>query len=153
MIHKLQAPAAFKSTLKNYRLLPESLLAVSSFLLITLELLAVGSLITNSGIGSGVAAGLLSIYTTAITISLIRGRIDIDCGCSGSAIRQTLSGWLVIRILGLLAAALLTLSPAASRQLTVLDWFTAIAAVATFLLIYSAANHVFAAKARYGEPL
>lgn len=120
-------------------------------MIIAPELVAVGSLITNSRLGSGIAVGLLSIYTLAITVNLIRGRFDVDCGCSCPAMRQTLSGWLIIRNLGLLAAALLTFPPAVQRPLTILDWFTAVAAVATFLLIYSAANHLFAAKGRYGE--
>ena len=151
VIHKLKAPAAFVATLKNYHLLPNRLLPVACYLLIALELLTVGSLVANTSIGSGIAAALLSIYTAAIAINLFRGRLDIDCGCSGPAIRQTLSGWLIVRNLGLLAAALLTLQTSASRPLIMLDWFTAIVAVATFALIYSAANHLSAAGVRYSD--
>jgi hypothetical protein len=149
-IHKLKAPAAFETTLKNYRLLPERLLTASSYLIICIELLAVAALLMNSRLGSGVAAGLLVIYTFSISINLVRGRVDIDCGCSGPAIRQTLSAWLVVRNIGLLAAALLTLPASAPRPLTLLDWYTTLAAIVTFALIYLAINYLSATKARFG---
>jgi uncharacterized membrane protein YphA (DoxX/SURF4 family) len=151
VIHKLKAPAGFKTTLRNYRLLPERLLTPSLYAIIALELLAVAGLLTNSRLGSGVAAILLAIYTFSISINLVRGRLDIDCGCSGPAIRQTLSVWLVVRNSGLLAAALLTLPASNPRPLSLLDWFTACAAVITFALIYFAASYLSAAKLRYGH--
>jgi hypothetical protein len=110
--------------LRNYRLLPERLLTPSLYAIIAFELLAVAGLLTNSRLGSGVAAGLLAIYTFSISINLVRGRLDIDCGCSGPAIRHTLSVWLVVRNSGLLAAALLTLPASNPRPLSLLDWVT-----------------------------
>lgn len=149
VVHKLKAPAGFKSTLRNYRLLPERLLTPSLCAIIAFELLAVAGLLTNSRLGSGVAAGLLAIYTSSISINLARGRLDIDCGCSGPAIRQTLSAWLVIRNTALLAAALLSLLASNPRPLSLLDWFTSCAAVITFTLIYFAAAYLSAAESRF----
>lgn len=149
--HKLKAAAAFRTTLANYRLLPERLLTPTAYSIIVLELVAVAALLSNSRLGSGMASGLLMIYTLAIVINLARGRLDIDCGCSGAAIRQTLSAWLVVRNAGLLAAALVTVPAANPRPLHPLDWFTALAAVATFILIYSAATMLSTATIRPGR--
>jgi len=149
VIHKLKAPLAFRFTLTNYRLIPERWVTSSLYAIIALEIVAVSGLAMNSRLGSGIAAFLLLIYTCAIATNLIRGRLDIDCGCAGPAIRQTLSTWLVIRNTGLVAMALLTLPASSPRPLTLLDWFTTIAAVTTFYLIYSAVSYLSAARGRF----
>jgi hypothetical protein len=151
VVHKLKAPAAFRATMKNYRLLPDGLLTLLLYTIITAELLVVVALLANSRLGSGVAAGLFAVYTLAISINLIRGRTDIDCGCSGPAVRETLSAWLVIRNSGFLAAALLTIPPSSPRTLMLLDWFTSVAAVVTFMLLYFAATYLSTTRARFGH--
>jgi hypothetical protein len=151
--HKLKAPIAFKNTLTNYRLLPERLLTPAAHAIVAFELLAVAGLLANSRFGSGVASGLLIVYTLAISINLLRGRRDIDCGCSGPGIRQTLSGWLVLRNTGLLALALLTLPAGNPRPLNLLDGFTTLAAVTTFASIYTAASCLSAAGSRFAPRL
>jgi uncharacterized membrane protein YphA (DoxX/SURF4 family) len=151
VIHKLKAPVAFKATMKNYRLLPDFLLTPFLYAVIAAELVAVVALLANRSLGSGIAAGLFTVYTLAILINLIRGRRDIDCGCSGPAIRQTLSGWLVVRNSGFLAVALLTITASNPRPLVMLDLFTSIAAVATFVLLYFAATYLASASTRFSH--
>lgn len=149
--HKLKAPLVFQATLQNYRLVPEPLLMPASYVIMILEIAAVAGLVANSPVGSGLAAALLTAYTTAISINLIRGRLDIDCGCSGPAIRQTLSITLVYRNVGLISLAILTLATSNPRPLTPLDWFTAIAAVVTFILLYFAATYLSASSTRFNR--
>lgn len=149
--HKLQAPRVFTATLENYRLLPSALLVPVAVLVIAGEIFATVGLVAGIGTAGLVAAGLLSLYTAAIAVNLIRGRRDIDCGCSGITIRQTLSPWLLVRNLGLFAVALLTLPPNTPRPLGPLDWFTTVAVIITFALIYSAATYLFANQARFGR--
>ena len=151
VIHKLKAPVAFKATMKNYRLLPEFLLAPFLYAVIAAEVAAVVALLVNRPLGSSIAAGLFIVYTLAILINLIRGRRDIDCGCSGPAVRQTLSAWLVVRNSGFLAAALLTIPASSPRPLVMLDWFTSIAAVASFVLLYFAATYIASASTRFSH--
>lgn len=151
VVHKLKSPAAFKVTLKNYRLLPDSLLTPSMYAVIATELLVVAALLANSLLGGVVAAGLMTVYTAAISINLIRGRRDIDCGCSGPAVRETLSAWLVVRNSGLLALALISVLASGPRPLVLLDWFTSIAAVIAFGLLYSAATYLSSISSRFGH--
>ncbi|WP_157721975.1 MauE/DoxX family redox-associated membrane protein [Tumebacillus avium] len=50
---------------------------------------------------------LLLIYTTAITVNLLRGRKEISCGCGGAAGNHQLSGWLVLRNAVLIVLAMI----------------------------------------------
>ncbi len=150
--HKITAPASFVMTLKAYRLLPDGLSLIVAYGLIAAELVVACALLVNSVFGSISAAGLLAIYALAILVNLLRDRRDIDCGCSGPYVRQTLSGWLIARNIGLIAVALLTILPAGEpRALGALDWFTSLAGAATFGLIYFAANHISSVNTRYGR--
>jgi len=149
VVHKIKAPVIFQSILENYRLLPSMLVTPLSYLIIVLEIVTIVALLVNVPQGSALAAGVLFIYTAAITINLIRGRIDIDCGCSGPAIRQTLNGWLVVRNTGLIALAMLTLRTSNLRPLEWLDGLTTAAAVIVFALIYTTVTQLSAVSSRY----
>jgi len=139
LVHKLKEPAEFRVTLEDYQLLPVIFLRPAFFALVATELVVVCALLANTIFGGIAAVALLSVYTLAIGINLIRGRTEIDCGCSGPAVRQTLSIWLVVRNIGLITLALITFFGAADRVLGILDWFTSLAAASVFALIYSTA--------------
>jgi len=152
VVHKLISPASFVATLKAYKLLPRWMASFSGYALIGAEIMTVFALLLNTRTGSIAAAVLLTTYTLAMLVNLLRGRRDIDCGCSGPYLRQTLSGWLVVRNAGFIALALWTaMDIDSSRALGVLDWFTAVATAATFALIYFAANQIASVRVRYGS--
>ncbi len=151
VVHKLMALAAFVGTLQSYRLVPEPLLVPAAWGIVAVEFIASLALLANSRAGSLIAVSLLLLYSLAILINLLRGRRDIDCGCAGPYVRQTLSYWLVARNALFVVAALVTLVPSSARELGVLDWFTAFAAAATFLLIHFAANQIAFVSNRYGR--
>lgn len=151
LAHKLRSPAAFVATVESYRLLPHALVVPTSWALIALEALAVAGLVAGLKASALLAVSLLALYTLAIGVNLARGRRDIDCGCSGPAMRQTLSGWLIARNTGLVALALIALAPPGARALTLLDAFTAAAALAAFGLLYSSANQLLAAASQYAR--
>jgi len=148
--HKLASPSMFVTTLQAYRLLPPGIAVFAAYVVIATEVGAALALLFNSAWGSAVSLGLLTIYTLAIIVNLLRGRRDIDCGCAGPYLRQTLSPWLVVRNAGFIAVSLLTLVDAeTARPLGFLDWFTALAAAGSFALIYFAANQITSVNARY----
>jgi len=144
IVHKLKDPAEFRVTLEDYQLLPSILLRPAFFALVSCEFVVICALLANLEFGGFAAAVLLSVYTLAIGINLVRGRTEIDCGCSGPAVRQTLSIWLVVRNIALVVLALITLVGSADRVLGLLDWFTSLAAAGVFALIYSAAAQLSA---------
>lgn len=144
--HKMRDWRAFTATLKNYELLPQSLVPVCSAVIITTEAGIGAALCIGAAQTPALAAalGLLSVYTAAIGVNLARGRRAIDCGCMGPALRQSLSGWLVVRNLALMAAAALALLPGNARALGLLDLTTVAFGIATCSLLYVAMNHLIA---------
>jgi len=144
--HKLRDREAFRTALANYQLVPHRWLRPISALLVGAEIsVALGLCIPGvAAAAAGTAAGLLALYAGAISINLIRGRHDIDCGCAGPARRQLLSVGLVARNGVLVAAALASALPAAARVLMWIDCVTVAAAVATLALLYAAVDGLLA---------
>ncbi len=145
-VAKLRDLGGFSATLAGYRLLPAALARPVATGLVAAELaLALGlwlpSLRALCALGIAV---LLSLYGLAITINLVRGRRDIDCGCGGPFGRQTLSEALLLRNALLVGAALASALPVAPRALGWLDLWTLVAVVAATALLYSAANALLA---------
>ena len=145
-VHKLSDFSVFKATLSEYRLLPSMFEGTGAAIIVMLELVAGAGLFIPAvaPLVLPIVISLLVLYTLAIAINLARGRRDIDCGCSGPAMRQTLSGWLVVRNGALIAAAALCLLPTAPRQLLWLDGVTIVFGAAVFLLLYSSINLLIA---------
>ncbi|MED4572683.1 MauE/DoxX family redox-associated membrane protein [Brevibacillus agri] len=90
--------------IKEYRLIPNSIIPYVAFFLITIEIMC------GIGLYLGVykyftlltAFTLLVVYSVAITINLVRGRNEISCGCGGVLGTHNLSWKLVIRNIFLL---------------------------------------------------
>ena len=146
VLHKLRDFGGFSRQLADYRLLPETLVAPAAMMVVGIELaISLGLLIPGARtLAAMVAAGLLAVYALAIGINLARGRRNIDCGCSGPALRQTLSEGLLVRNGVLIAAALFAALPITTRDLGPWDWLTATAAVLTVALLYTGANTLLA---------
>jgi len=143
-VHKLQAPAAFRAAVEDYRLVPRALAGTVAVALVLAESLAalLALIPPTQAAGLAAIAGLLGVYTSGIGINLYRGRRDIDCGCSGPAARQVLSGWLVLRNLLLLALVLLALEPSAPRPLNWLDLLVVAFGVLVASGLYLAINQL-----------
>ena len=139
MVHKLKDPVLFRVTLEDYQLIPHTMLRPAFFALVAIEFLIGGALLLNVQVAGLAGAILLIVYSLAMGINLLRGRTEIDCGCSGPAVRQSLSIWLVVRNAVLVVLAIITLSGETDRLLGILDWFTSLAAATVFALIYSTA--------------
>jgi len=148
--HKLRAPAAFRSALMEYRLLPPSMSAVVAMILTVTELLAALLVLIPAVRAAGFAAmaGLLLLYTGAIGINLYRGRRDIDCGCSGPASRHELSGWLVLRNVLLFGLVVFAGVPPAVRSLNWLDLLLIAFTVLTASGLYLGMNQLLAQAPR-----
>jgi Methylamine utilisation protein MauE len=138
---KLRALDEFIGVVHNYRVLPEVLARPVAYGLPPLEAaIAVGLLIepTRMLAASG-AMVLLLVFGLAMGVNLVRGRVEIDCGCFAAALKQRISWSLVGRNVVLIGLALLALrSPPPARMLTWLDLVTVGAAVLGMVLLYVA---------------
>lgn len=149
-VHKLKAVAVFKATMDEYQLVPRMLSGVVAILLIVAELaaaiLALVPAVRTTGLM--IMAVLLFIYAGGIGINLLRGRRDIDCGCSGPSSRHELSGWLVLRNLVLLSLALLAANPLTHRPMNWLDAVVVLFSVMVASGLYMSLNQLLAQAPR-----
>jgi hypothetical protein len=145
-LHKARDVGVFRETLRNYRLLPDALVGGAAIAVLAVETLTALALLwpPSAGPGALAALGLLATYTAAIGINLARGRRHIDCGCSGPAHRQPLSGWLLVRNGALLAGALAASLPTTLRPLLWLDAVSGAGCVLGLALLWLAAGQLMA---------
>lgn len=144
-VHKAADPAAFRTAVAGYRLVPEMLTAAVARTLFCIELaVAAGLVIPATSGGAGLAsAALLALYAGAMAVNLARGRRDLDCGCSAPGTLRPLGEGLLVRNAVLAALSLVAALPPASRRFEWLDGFTVAAAAATLLLLHFGAEAVF----------
>lgn len=143
---KLRNLSVFRATLADYELVPKVVLKPAALLVIGLELFVVigAWLSATAPIAMAIALVLLLIYASAIAINLIRGRTDIDCGCTGPAVRQSLSSWLLVRNTVLASIASVGFSVPVGRAMSFPDYVMAILVVGAATAIYAAANQLMA---------
>jgi len=143
---KLTAFRVFRATLADYALLPERLVTPAAVLLTGLELgLALAACLPPSAAAAMyLAASLLLLYAGAIGINLQRGRRDIDCGCTGPATRQLLSGWLLLRNVCIAALALVGAAVPGPRSLGTADAVLIGLSILGAMALYAAVNQLMA---------
>lgn len=144
--HKLAIPEQFRESVRNYRLLPDLLIAPVSMALPVIELmLGVAWLSAVSPyITAYASAALLAFYACSMGINLARGRVHIGCGCgmSTTAAEQPLSAGLLTRNVVLVFAALLTTLPSSDRIIGGMDYLTLALALIATVLLYIAASQL-----------
>ena len=136
----------FRAAVANYRIVPETLETPAALLVPVAEITgAVGILIPRTHRdAAAILLLLLAVFTAAIVINLMRGRLHVDCGCFGPALRQPLSWWLPARNVILMALATIAVAPSKDRAMTPLDFATVVFGAATLVVLYLAANYLLA---------
>lgn len=141
---KLSAWDEFEGVVQNFRVLPRQLVPVVAKVLPPVEvLLAVAVLIPPARAAAGLGmALLLALFAIAIGVNVLRGRVNIDCGCFRSSLKQNLSWWLVLRnaLLGLLAVGCALAS--APRDLAGVEWFFVVTGATVLFLVYLSVGYV-----------
>jgi len=155
---KARAPGEFRRAVAAYRLAPDGAAPIVAALVVVGEgaaalCLGLGAALSAphvAGAGYAAAGVLFMAFGAAISVNLLRGRTDIDCGCgwaapSGAA-RLTL--WHALRAWGLCGACALGAgvalgAPAASASLGA-GLGAAAALALPILIIYLAADVLIA---------
>lgn len=138
---KLRALDEFTGVVHNYRIPPEPLVRPTALVLPPFELLVALCLLLEPtrSLAATAAAALLFVFALAMAINLVRGRVDIDCGCFAASLKQRIGWGLVGRNAVLIALALLAIPDGlAARSWSWLDVVTAAGATTTALLLYLA---------------
>jgi hypothetical protein len=133
-VAKWRRPAAFRTALAQYHLLPDALVAPAAFAITAAETIGAGALLfpDTRMVGAIVLTALLIAFACGLAINIARGHTDIDCGCSFSAAvntarRDTPQGigwWHVARALLLAAFAATALLDPALRAIVWFDYLT-----------------------------
>jgi hypothetical protein len=127
---KLWHPAAYRTAIAGYALLPAPVIAPAAVLLAVAEVAGAVLLLWPAGIvaGAGLLGALLLLFSMAIGINLRRGRTDIDCGCWMFGAKPDTQGSIgpgtLVRNGVLGALVLVAILPTMGRALSVLDWST-----------------------------
>jgi hypothetical protein len=143
---KLRAPAVFMATLADYRLVPQALLYLVVLLVVGMEVVVTAGLIwpaTRAAAGV-LGAGVMLLYGAAIAINLVRGRREIDCGCSLQ--RRPIGRWMVVRNLVCAGALLVLTLPIAPRELGAGDVATIGAALLVLASLYGSLGLLLSAE-------
>jgi hypothetical protein len=101
------------------------------------------------GIGALAAAGLLLAYGALISLNIVRGRTEIDCGCSFGPHPERLSSALFVRNGFLAVIALVAASPASDRALGAFDFAMIALFVSTAAAFYLSFEALRANWARF----
>jgi hypothetical protein len=141
-VMKLRDLEMFEGSLANYQLVPIWMEKPLAYLLPLIECGAAGGLAIAATRESAalMLLALLTIFSGAIAINLARGRTNIDCGCFGPALRQEISGWLLLRNLFLMILAVAVMLPASGRAIESLDVVTILLGALTLVVLYASAN-------------
>jgi len=161
-LHKFGDKPEFLRILEAYQILPRRMLPVIGKFVPMLEIslgiawLAVGLFSLQVELVSIISTMLLTAYTLAIGINLMRGRRYIDCGCGFSSLAgfggkalssagiQQLSRGLLWRNGLLIVTSLLAAIPPAERELVLVDRLSLVAALVAVILLYGAFNQLLA---------
>ncbi len=151
--HKFADLHAFRFAVERYALLPESASRAVALALPPIEALAGALLLVPATRGSGaaVAAALVCFVTGAVVVNLVRGHVDIDCGCGAAGDRRRLSWALVVRNAALTGVCALAGAPEAPRALVWLDAFTAIFATLALWAAWAAAGELSSDARRFSS--
>jgi hypothetical protein len=97
-IAKIRDPEAFALAVHRYRILPGSLVNAMALILPWIEFVsAVAVLSPWRAAGALLIAGMLGVFTVAISLNLVRG-IESSCGCFSTRADAAVSdGWNLVR--------------------------------------------------------
>lgn len=153
-LDKLRHFSLFEAAVGGYRLLPEVLLRPFSVLFVAAEALSAPLLLwpVSRSLGAVLALCVLLVATSGIVMNLLRGRRDVDCGCSGLGESSGgLSWWLVARnaLLAALAVASGDWAINSARELVWVDGLTFFGATLALLGLYYAANQLIESHLKF----
>lgn len=149
--HKALGLREFEGVLRNYRVLPSIAVPAAVISIIAFEAATALLVLLPSTRAAGAlaAAAILLVYAAAIAVNIMRGRTEIDCGCSFGTPADRLSSGLLARNGVLIAAALVAAAPAAQRPLTAPDFMAIALFVPTAAAFYLSFEAIRANAARF----
>jgi hypothetical protein len=146
---KLRHYTEFTGVVANYRLLPQAASPLAAPVVIALEAVVALSLVSGAWLEAGALLGcvVLAVFALAMGINIVRGRLQIDCGCFRSAMRQHLRPALLVRnalLIAALAVVALSGRPSVFERVTLLQVLDGAGAGLALFLLYLAGDELLA---------
>ena len=150
--HKMRSLARFTEIFAAYRVLPDAPARQFAWAIPCLELGISASLLwaTTRSLAIPAAMTVLIAYAAGIGVNLLRGRLDLDCGCGTARDRRVIAAWMVWRNLILASALGITLLPWSARSLDLTDILTLTGGLLVGVILYAAADRLLGDVARKG---
>jgi Methylamine utilisation protein MauE len=141
--HAMREWTAFGGIIEQYRVAPRWVAIVVARILPPLELTTAAALVLPPASHAGAALGLclMAMFTAAIALNLVRGRVSIDCGCGGAG-GQKLSMGLVLRNLMVMAGLALAWTTPAAGVVDAATMVGVVGASLALIALYFAANQL-----------
>lgn len=120
---KLTNWSDFVAVVARYPLVPYALAGLVAIVVAGLEAACIVLILYPplAPVGAAMAMGLLLAFAGAMTIAMLRGNREMDCGCNLGGSRQHISWLLIVRNL-VLAALILPALAMSNAPSTLLDW-------------------------------
>jgi hypothetical protein len=143
-IEKFRGLARFADIVVAYRVLPAALGRPVAWLIPCLEFTIALALLWEPTRNGAVAAAmvLLIAYASGLSVNLLRGRRDLDCGCGAARDRRPIAAWMVWRNLILAGALGVAALPWSVRSLGVTDLLTLVGGLTVVIALYAAADRL-----------
>jgi hypothetical protein len=143
-VRKLQGLARFTEIFAAYRVLPSALARRVAWLIPCLELSIAITLLWGPSRRMAVisAIAVLVAYASGLGVNLLRGRRDLDCGCSAARDRRAIAAWMVWRNLILAAALGIATLPWSPRLFNLTDFLTVIGGLIVGATLYAAVDRL-----------
>ncbi|PZU74664.1 MAG: methylamine utilization protein MauE [Rhizobium sp.] len=147
-VAKLRDPAAFRAAVANYGILQRAGVGPVAVLLPVVEIVGGGMLALRVALPASalLIAVLLIVFAASMAVNLLRGRRNMDCGCTLGVRGQPISWALVVRNLGLVVMCVVATLPQGPPQPTLaltsswiagillLLWYQLVTAIVTLQL-------------------
>jgi hypothetical protein len=142
---KFRGLARFADIVVAYRVLPSALGRPVAWFIPCLEAAIALALVSGSTRNAAViaAAVLLIAYAAGLSINLLRGRHDLDCGCGAARDRRPIATWMVWRNVLLAATMGIAALPWSPRSLNLTDLLTIVGGLTVVIILYAAADRLF----------
>jgi hypothetical protein len=142
--HKMRNPVLFAEVFAAYRVLPDAPARQLAWLVPCLELGVAAALCWKPSRRMAAMSGiaLLIAYAWVLTINLLRGRRDLDCGCGAIHDRRAIAAWMVWRNLFLATALGIAALPWSARALGLVDFPTVLGGLIAVAMLYAAVDRL-----------
>jgi hypothetical protein len=143
-VQKFRDLGRFADIVVAYRVLPSVLGKPVAWLIPCLESTLALALLWEPTRSAAVKAAmvLLFAYASGLSINLLRGRRDLDCGCGSARDRRPIATWMVWRNLFLVGALGVAALPWSSRSLGLTDLLTLLGGLAVTIALYATVDRL-----------